>query len=370
MIQSESFLVIDDDPVEREILVETIKNAFPGGNVRQATDPHEAETLCTEHKFDCVLLDFNMPQMDGVSLSRRLRAHAPYLPLVLVTGVGDEVLAASALRSGISDYIPKSRINNDSMRRAISRAIHITTQARVIDEQRNELESFAYALAHDFKQPIRQIRTFTKLISNELKVDDDEEMKQHLTFLSEAARRLGNLVDVMAQYTLLSKMPELGEIDFAKVIGEVRGLLATYLAERGAELVVSDVPRIRGNETLMIQVIQNLVMNGLTYNRSESPRVEISGEIEDDRCLVAVRDNGIGIEPQFLTEIFNPLKRLHPASEYPGTGLGLTLARKAIVQQGGKIWCESEVGKGTTFYLDCEPYQTTMDLRSASELRL
>src|SRR5215470_14339981 len=366
MTQSESFLVIDDDPVEREILVETIKNAFPGGNVRQATDPHEAETLCTEHKFDCVLLDFNMPQMDGVSLSRRLRAHAPYLPLVLVTGVGDEVLAANALRSGISDYIPKSRINNDSMRRAVSRAIHITTQARVIDEQRNELESFAYALAHDFKQPIRQIRTFTKLISSELKADEDEEMKQHLTFLSEAARRLGNLVDVMAQYTLLSKVPEVGEIEFAKIIGEVRGLLATYIADRRADLVVvGDVPKIRGNETLMIQVIQNLVVNGLTYNRSETPRVEISGEHEDDRYLIAVRDNGIGIEPEYLTEIFNPLKRLHPASEYPGSGLGLTLARKAMVQQGGRIWCKSEVGNGTTFYLDCEPHQPRMDLRSA-----
>src|SRR5215510_7127224 len=98
-MQSESFLVIDDDPVEREILAETVKTAFPGGNVQQAADPQEAETLCAENKFDCVLLDFNMPQMDGVSLSRRLRSHAPYLPLVLVTGVGDEVLAANALRS-------------------------------------------------------------------------------------------------------------------------------------------------------------------------------------------------------------------------------------------------------------------------------
>src|SRR5262249_45904623 len=87
MMQSESFLVSDDGPVQREILVETVKTAFPGGNVRQTADPHEAEALCAELKFDCVLLDFNMPQMDGVNLSKRLRAHAPYLPLVLVTGV-------------------------------------------------------------------------------------------------------------------------------------------------------------------------------------------------------------------------------------------------------------------------------------------
>ncbi len=367
MIQANDFLVIDDDYAEREILAETIKRAFQKAEVQQAHDHVEALALCAERNFDCVVLDFSMPKMDGLTLAQKLRAHSPYLPLVLVTGVGDEFLAANAVRSGISDYIPKSRINQDSMRRAISRAIHIATQARVIDEQRNELESFAYALAHDFKQPIRQIRTFTKLIANELKAGDDEEMQQHLTFLSEAARRLGNLVDVMAQYTLLSKVPEVGAIDFVKIMSEVRESLSAYMAERRAELVVGELPTIRGNETLMTQVIQNLVINGLTYNRSRVPRVEISGEIQNGRCLIAVCDNGIGIEPQYLNEIFNPLKRLHASSEFPGSGLGLTLARKAMVQQGGKIWCKSEVGKGTTFYLDCEPHQSKVEMSPRSD---
>jgi len=83
------------------------------------------------------------------------------------------------------------------------------------------------------------------------------------------------------------------------------------------------------------------------------------------RCLIAVRDNGIGIEAQYLNEIFTPLKRLHASSEFPGTGLGLTLARKAVVQQGGRIWCKSEVGKGTTFYIDCEYSQPRMGMRAA-----
>src|SRR5262245_24037852 len=228
-MEKQSFLVVDDDAAERSILTETIMVAFPGSDVRQLGDPDRVTGVISEFDFDCVLMDYNMPQMDGLSLARELRARSPYLPLVMVTGVGDETLAADAVRSGVSDYIPKSRINPDAVRRAVSRAIHDNEQARTIAEQRDELESFAYALAHDFKQPIRQIRTFTKLIENELKPGDDQELQQHLTFLSEAARRLGNLVDVMAQYTLLSKIPQLGEVDLAKVVGEVRDAIAAFI---------------------------------------------------------------------------------------------------------------------------------------------
>ena len=364
-METQILLVVDDDPAERSILVDTIKIAFPGADVRQVGDPDKVLGLVGEFEFDCVLMDYNMPQMDGLSLAKMLRANSPYLPLVMVTGVGDETLAADAVRSGVSDYIPKSRINPDSVRRAVSRAIHENEQEKTIIEQRNELESFAYALAHDFKQPIRQIRTFTKLIENELKPGDNQEMQQHLTFLSEAARRLGNLVDVMAQYTLLSKVPQLGEVDLAKVIHEVRDALAAFIAERRGELVMGALPKVWGNETLMIQVIQNLIVNGMIYNKSRVPRVEISGEVEDGRCVILVHDNGIGIESQYLNEIFTPLKRLHPSSEFPGTGLGLTLARKAVVQQGGRIWCKSVVGKGTTFYVDCEYWQPKVELRAA-----
>src|SRR5437016_9424761 len=145
MMEARSFLVIDDDPAERMILSDTIRKAFAGADVRQVGDPDKVPGLISEFKFDCVLMDYNMPQMDGLSLAKRLRANSPYLPVVMVTGVGDETLAADAVRSGVSDYIPKSRINPDSVRRAVTRAIRENEQAKTIVEQRNELESFAYA---------------------------------------------------------------------------------------------------------------------------------------------------------------------------------------------------------------------------------
>src|SRR6185295_10437450 len=139
-----------------------------------------------------------------------------------------------------------------------------------------------YALAHDFKQPIRQIQTFAKLILGDFGGGGSGEVRQHLGFLSDAARRLGNLVDVMSQYTLLSKAPDLGRCDLTKVVAEVRASLASYIEERGGVLVADNMPTIIGNETLMIQVIQNLVVNGLKYNKSVAPRVEIAWRSEND----------------------------------------------------------------------------------------
>jgi signal transduction histidine kinase len=351
-LHRQHFLIIDDDAAERALVAYSLKDAYPESDIHQVENPDDAEKVCGERTFDCVILDYNMPQMDGLALTQKLRPLFPHLPLVLVTSVGDEMLAARALTGGVSDYIPKARINTDSIRRTIARAMHVSTQARVIEEQRNELENFAYALAHDFKQPIRQIQTFTKLISSELGAAQGEEIEQHLGFLGDAARRLGSLVDVMSQYTLLNKPPEIGPVDLNKVLAEVLASLATYISDRNGEVITGPMPPVTGNEPLMMQVLQNLIVNGLKYNKSEAPRVEVIGKAQPARCLIAVRDNGIGIEEKYLDEIFKPLARLHSAAEYAGTGLGLTLARKAIVAQGGRVWCESEVGSGSTFYIE------------------
>jgi len=346
-----SLLVVDDNEIELEIMTETLMGAFPGATVDSTTDPLSATEMCITHTYDCVLMDYNMPQIDGLTLAKELRAAEPYLPIVLMTSVGDEMLAALALRSGASDYIPKSRINAESIQRTFVRAIYASNQARLIDEQRGELETFAFALAHDFKQPIRQITTFAKLISDELPAESAG-IVQHLDFLNTAARRLSKLVDVMSQYTLLNQPPEIGEVDLDKVIMAIEASIAPYMREKDVELAWDGQSTlVRGNETLMGQVLQNLILNGFHYNRSEKPRVEVTAQEAGDSWVIRVKDNGIGIESAYIGEIFKPLVRLHTTAEYPGTGLGLTLARKAILAQGGSIWCESEPGKGSTFFV-------------------
>jgi hypothetical protein len=352
MIAHSSLLIVDDSPAERQLMALTLGDAFPEADIRSTGHPALAMQMCAEHAFDCVLMDYNMPDMDGLVLAHQLKAEHSYLATVLMTSFGDEMLAAEALRSGISDYIPKTRITKESLQRTVGRSIQACSLARVIDEQRGELENFAYALAHDFKQPIRQIITFAELVFDKIGSHDDDEVRQHLTFLSDAAGRLGRLVDVMSQYTLLNRPPELADVDLSKVVESVRVQLAPFIAERQGEFVSPrSAPRVRGNETLMTQVLQNLVMNGLRYNKSPAPRVEMTARKEEGHWIIDVSDNGVGIEAAYLTEIFKPLMRLHNASEYPGSGLGLTLARKAVLAQEGAIWCDSEPGGGSVFHV-------------------
>jgi signal transduction histidine kinase len=348
----QSLLVVDDSEAERELMALTLGAVFPNADIRKATHPFLAREMCEEQSFDCVFLDYNMPDMDGLMLADELRANATYLPIVLMTSVGDEMLAAEALRRGISDYIPKARITAESIRRTVDRAIHVCVQARLIDEQRAELENFAYALAHDFKQPIRQIRTFSQLISEEIRDGEMGGIQNHLTFLSDAAARLGKLVDVMSQYTLLNQPPELGKVDLNRVLANVRTSITPYLNDHGAVLdTPARAPTVRGNETLMTQVLQNLIMNGLTYNRSAIPRVEVTTRRQAGHYVIDIRDNGVGIEAEYLADIFKPLVRLHTAAEFAGSGLGLTLARKAAQAQNGAIWCESTPGQGSVFHI-------------------
>jgi signal transduction histidine kinase len=347
-----SLLIVDDSTAEREITTLHLAAAFPDAEIIAVGVPAQAQAMCGDHEFDCVVLDYNMPGLDGLELTRLLRVNNPYVPIILITSVGDEMLAAEALRSGVSDYLPKARITAQAMRRSVARSSLVCDQARMIDEQRAELENFAYALAHDFKQPIRQISTFAQLIAEEIHDDQSASTEQHLKFLGAAALRLGKLVDVMSQYTLLNQPPELADIDLEQVLDDVRAALAIYLVERGGELVsTGPLPVIHGNGTLMTQVLQNLVFNALQYNTHPAPRVELTVSRENDHWIMALKDNGVGIEPQYLAEIFKPLVRLHNASEYPGSGLGLTLARKAVLSQKGAIWCTSVWGEGSTFHL-------------------
>src|SRR5262249_54286790 len=154
----------------------------PSPRIIVVCEGKQAIEACFNENIDCVLVDYNMGTMNGLELGGHLRAEFPYLPMILMTSVGDEMLAAEAFRGGFCDYIPKSKISRDNISRLVERSMRAMAQARVIDEQRTELEHFAYALAHDFKQPIRQIRTFVDLIGEEVQMDEGSGPAVHMRF--------------------------------------------------------------------------------------------------------------------------------------------------------------------------------------------
>ena len=182
-----------------------------------------------------------------------------------------------------------------------------------------------------------------------MEAGETEDAAKHLNYLSSSARRLSALVDMMSQYTLLNKKIEPELVRVGSVVDGVIESLGTYIQERKGEVRVVGDSFIIGNGVFLHQVLQNLIVNGFKYNGSYKPEVVITTTSEATMCVIRVADNGIGIARDYIEQVFQPLARLHTSSEYSGTGLGLTMARKAAAAQGGTIFCQSELGVGSEF---------------------
>ncbi|MDQ4419044.1 ATP-binding protein [Sphingobium sp. DEHP117] len=346
-----SILLIDDDLLFLDIVEDIARTAFPSAQIVTLNGSRDVAQICSAVSFDCVILDYQMPETDGLTTAISLRQKWPYLPIILMTSAGDEEIAAQAVRENLSDYIPKRRLNIDSMRRMVDRAVRMSQARQVIARQQQELEMFAHTLAHDFQQPLRQIGTFVKMISDELGKNNSPTLARHLQFLQSASQRMSDLVNVMSEYTLIDKPIECSATHLSRVVKRSISFVTQYIHESGACVRIKNDCVFLANETLMCSILQNLIINGIKYNNSKKPTIVIDGSQHDGECLISVRDNGIGIEAEYIEAIFSPLFRIHAHNEYPGTGLGLTLVRKALEKQHGRITCRSNPSVGSEFII-------------------
>jgi PAS domain S-box-containing protein len=214
-----------------------------------------------------------------------------------------------------------------------------------------DLEQFAYVASHDLQEPLRMVASFTQLLGQRYKGQLDADADEFIGYAVDGARRMQALVNDLLYYSRVgTRGKELVAVDFEQVLQMVLTNLQARLEESGGQVTHDPLPTVMGDETQLWQVLQNLVGNALKFHSSEPPRVHVSAQEIEGEWRFSVRDNGIGIEPQFAKRIFLVFQRLHSRAEYPGTGLGLAIAKKILERQGGRIWMESEPGKGSTFY--------------------
>jgi PAS domain S-box-containing protein len=214
-----------------------------------------------------------------------------------------------------------------------------------------ELERFAYIASHDMQEPLRMITSFLQLFKKKYEDQIDETAEQYIHFAVDGADRMKKLIMDLLEYSRVgSNKDDLTEIDTNALLQEVVNVFLTRIDEMKATIVVGELPGIRANRTQLFQLFQNLIGNALKYHTGESARVEIEGKEEADHFTFSVRDNGIGIKPIFFEKIFVLFQRLHHKNEYSGTGIGLAICKKIIDKHGGRIWVESEPGKGSCFY--------------------
>lgn len=222
-----------------------------------------------------------------------------------------------------------------------------------------ELEQFAYVASHDLQEPLRMVSSFTQLLAQRYKDKLDKDAQDFIKFAVDGAVRMQVLINDLLDYSRIeTRGKEFSPIDMHDVLGSVVNNLRIIIKERSAVITNDEIPVIIADEGQMVQLLQNIIGNALKFCKS-TPRIHLSVKEESDYFLFSVKDNGIGIEPQYYNRIFQIFQRLHPKDQYGGTGIGLAICKRIIERHGGKIWVESKPGKGSVFYFTIIKRQIT-----------
>jgi light-regulated signal transduction histidine kinase (bacteriophytochrome) len=215
-----------------------------------------------------------------------------------------------------------------------------------------ELEQFAYVASHDLQEPLRMVTGFLTQIEKKYGDLIDDKGKQYIAFAVDGAKRMRQIILDLLEFSRVGRMEDkLETVDLNEVVEEVQILFSKKIKEKLATILVDPLPVIHSYKSPMRQVFQNLISNALKYDREGIPsQIKIKVTELKTHWQFAVTDNGIGIDKEYFDKIFIIFQRLHNKDEYSGTGMGLAVTKKIIENLGGKIWVESEEGKGCTFY--------------------
>jgi signal transduction histidine kinase len=213
-----------------------------------------------------------------------------------------------------------------------------------------ELENFAYIASHDLQEPLRMVSSFTQLLSLQYGDKLDDNAKEYISFAVDGAKRMYDLLNGLLAYSRIeTKGKEFNEVDLSGVLENILKNLSLKIQERNAVIKSDELPVVSADESQMISLFQNLIANSIKFS-TNSPRIYISSKSEQNFYLISVRDEGMGIEPQYFERIFLIFQRLMPRDQYEGTGIGLAICKRIVERHGGRIWVESEPGKGSVFF--------------------
>jgi light-regulated signal transduction histidine kinase (bacteriophytochrome) len=225
-----------------------------------------------------------------------------------------------------------------------------------------ELQQFAYIASHDLQEPLRMITSYLQLLERRYRDELDKDAREFIGFAVEGAQRMQQqIVDLLEYSRVTSRGRPPEPVDPASALAEAITRLELLIAETGAEICIGPMPVVMADPPQLVQVFQNLVGNALTFRSSEPPRIEVGAADEGDSVRFWVRDNGIGIAPEYHARIFQMFQRLHTRDRYPGSGIGLAIVQRIVERHGGTVRVESAEGKGSTFFFTLPKHPPTED---------
>ncbi len=241
----------------------------------------------------------------------------------------------------------------DLEQKITERTEQLEKQAKELARSNAELAQFAYIASHDLQEPLRMVSTYLQLIDHRYRGQLDTDADEFIDYAVDGAMRMQQLIRDLLAYSRVGTRGQLfTPIDMYQLATQVLEDLQVMIQDRNATVTVGALPQLTGDATQLGQLLQNLLSNALKFCDISTPHVEITASYESGNreWLFAIHDNGIGIDPEYFERIFLIFQRLHTRSEYPGTGIGLAICKKIVERHSGRIWVDSTVGQGTTFY--------------------
>ncbi|MEX2220049.1 MAG: ATP-binding protein [Phycisphaerales bacterium] len=355
-------LVVDDSPEDRATYRRMLAQGAPYRyDIAEAEAADDGLRLARARRPDCILLDFRLPDMSGLEFLAELTSRdfeVGDFAVVMLTGQGDEQVAAEAIKSGAQEYLPKARLDSDALHGAIKSAMRLSETQKELEAQRQQLERsnrdlerYARVVAHDLEAPLKGISAGLAGLLERSGARLDPKSAEFVGEAIENAGRMAVLIrDILEYSRARAASAPFEPVDMNAVAAAVAAGLRAHIEATGTTLRVGQLPTVLGSESQLAQLLQNLVGNAIKYRSERPPIVEVRADRRDEQWEFAVRDNGMGFDPRHSERVFDPFIRLHTSAEIEGTGVGLAICRAVVERHGGKMRVESVPGAGSTFY--------------------
>lgn len=324
-----------------------------GYTVIEATTAEECLAKYREEKPLCVVLDFVLPDANGLYVIKHLKEMDDDPPVVLINAYSSEQLIVDAIHAGAQDYINKDKLSAESLLLAIDNTIERVAMRKQIKKRNAELNNFTRVVSHDIRSPLGTIEGYLSMFMDNYADAEgiDDKARNYLNKSVECCMHIQDMIRDLHAYCLVETNTEqFSDVSVKKCVQAAVDNLGGMIKHHNAKV---EIAPISGNiyviKSLLMQLLMNLVQNAIKYCDKDQPEVTILYAEETDRWVFSVKDNGIGIAQDDWERIFNVFERVDN-DDTPGSGLGLSTCQKVVELHNGQIWVESEVGQGTTFY--------------------